>query len=97
MAVDPANPDVVYLGTPKNGLFVTFDAGNTWISAATVPPSIDDGYSFSIAFDPNSSTTSGRTNVVTSALQNGPALWSINYANQDREFTGQSLRLPTGT
>jgi photosystem II stability/assembly factor-like uncharacterized protein len=64
MAVDPANPDVVYLGTLKNGLFVTFDAGNTWISVATVPPSINDGYSFSIAFDPNSSTTSGRTNVV---------------------------------
>ena len=64
MAVDPANPDVVYLGTITNGLFVTFDAGNTWNSVATVPGPINDGFSFSIAFDPTSGTTNGRTNLV---------------------------------
>ena len=61
MAVDPANPDVVYLGTPNNGLFVTFDAGNTWRQVTTVPLSINAGFSFSIAFDPTSGTTNGNT------------------------------------
>jgi hypothetical protein len=64
MAVDPANPDVVYVGTLTSGLFVTFDAGNTWNSVASVPASVHIGYSFSIAFDPTSGTTNGRTNKV---------------------------------
>jgi hypothetical protein len=64
MAVDPANPDVVYLGTLTKGLFVTFDAGNTWKSVVTVPASINSGYSFSIAFDPTSGTSNGRTNKI---------------------------------
>jgi hypothetical protein len=64
MAVDPANPDVVYLGTLTDGLFVTFDAGNTWNSVTTVPASINAGYSFSITFDPTSGATNGRTNQI---------------------------------
>ena len=34
MAVDPANPDVVYVGTPENGVFVTTDGGATQESAS---------------------------------------------------------------
>jgi hypothetical protein len=64
MAVDPANPDVVYLGTITDGLFVTFDAGNTWNPVTTIPVSINAGFSFSIAFDPTSGTTNGRTNQI---------------------------------
>jgi hypothetical protein len=64
MAVDPANPDVVYVGTLTKGLFVTFDAGNTWNSVVTVPASINTGYGLSIAFDPTSGTTNARTNKI---------------------------------
>ena len=34
MAVDPHNPNVVYVGTPANGLFVTTDGGATWNSVS---------------------------------------------------------------
>ena len=42
MAVDPNNPNVVYVGTPQNGLFVTTDGGNTWQSVSAVPVSLKD-------------------------------------------------------
>jgi hypothetical protein len=64
MAVDPANPDVVYLGTLTEGLFVTFDAGKAWNPVTTIPASINAGFGFSITFDPTSGTTKGRTNQV---------------------------------
>lgn len=64
MAVDPSNPDVVYLGTLDDGLFVTCDAGESWKLVTSVPRSLNQGYSFSIAFDPTSGTTKGRTNTV---------------------------------
>ena len=34
MAVDPANPNIVYVGTPQNGLFVTTNGGATWQSVS---------------------------------------------------------------
>jgi len=37
LAIDPANPDVVVLGTQKDGLWLTSDAGKTWRRDATVP------------------------------------------------------------
>jgi hypothetical protein len=53
MSVDPANPDVVYVGAGAHGLFVSSNAGSTWSSVTTVPsPSINSLY---IAFDPSSS------------------------------------------
>ena len=39
MAVDPNNPDVVYVGTPQNGLFVTTNGGASWQSVSAVPVS----------------------------------------------------------
>jgi len=39
MDVDPNNPNVVYVGTPQNGLFVTTDGGTTWQSVSAVPVS----------------------------------------------------------
>src|SRR5262249_37174128 len=36
IAVDPNNPNVVYVGTPQNGLFVTTDGGNTWTEVSAV-------------------------------------------------------------
>ncbi|MCA1196348.1 hypothetical protein K9B35_00065 [Sphingomonas sp. R647] len=41
MAVDPADPDLVLLGTPANGLWRSQDAGATWARVASVPTSKD--------------------------------------------------------
>ena len=43
MAVDPANPDVVYVGTPRDGLRASFDGGRTWTTVADVPASLQAG------------------------------------------------------
>jgi hypothetical protein len=53
MSVDPANPDIVYVGAGAHGLFVSRNAGSTWSIVSTVPlPSINSLY---VAFDPSSS------------------------------------------
>jgi photosystem II stability/assembly factor-like uncharacterized protein len=41
MAVDPANPDVVLLGTPEAGLWRSTDAGVNWSRVGSVPVSRD--------------------------------------------------------
>src|SRR5664279_3792261 len=42
MAVDPNNSNVVYVGTPQNGLFVTADGGVSWQTMSGVPVSAKD-------------------------------------------------------
>ena len=37
MAIDPTNPDIVFAGTQKNGLWVTRDGGTTWQKIDAVP------------------------------------------------------------
>lgn len=64
MAVDPANPDVVYLGTEVDGLWRTLDGGTTWTQVADVPKSKADALPLLLAFDATSGTTGGRTNVL---------------------------------
>jgi hypothetical protein len=69
MAVDPANPDVVYVGTQQDGVFVTVDGGGTWQAVTAIPGSATasggeyPGHA-GLAFDPGSGTTAGRTNVI---------------------------------
>jgi hypothetical protein len=62
MAVDPANPDVLYVGTPKSGAFVTVDGGASFAHVPGVangaPPATGG---ILIAFDPSSSMKAGRT------------------------------------
>ena len=43
MAVDPNNPNVVYVGTQRDGLFVTRDGGNSWTKLTAVPVGQADG------------------------------------------------------
>ena len=57
MAIDPNNPNIVYVGTPLNGLFVTTNGGTTWQSVSGVPVSVTDSNGDSpgitgIEFDP---------------------------------------------
>lgn len=62
MAVDPANPDVVFVGCQVNGLFISRDGGASWLRPASIPnPASLRGVR--IAFDP-SSTANGATPVV---------------------------------
>jgi hypothetical protein len=68
MAVDPNNPNVVYVGTAQNGLFVTTDGGVTWQSV-NMPFGAQNGSGqypgiTGIVFDPTSGSTGGNTNVV---------------------------------
>lgn len=64
MVVDPANPDVVYLGTEIDGLWRTLDGGATWSQVADVPKSKTDGLPLLLAFDASSGTANGRTKVL---------------------------------
>jgi hypothetical protein len=63
MAVDPANPDVVYVGTTSNGLWASADAGASWTRVTGVPAGTGSGIT-GIAFDPTSGTTNGKTNTI---------------------------------
>ena len=63
MAVDPANPDIVYLGTESDGLFVTFDGGSNWAKVSSIPDAAS-GMATLVTFDRSSGTTNGRTNVI---------------------------------
>lgn len=64
MAVDPANPDVVYLGTEVDGLWRTLDGGKTWSQVADVPKSTSNALPLLLAFDATSGTANGRTKVL---------------------------------
>jgi hypothetical protein len=89
MAVDPNNPNVVYVGTEQNGLFVTADGGVSWQKVAAIPVSGLNGSSeypgiTGITFDPTSGTTGGKTNTIYAssyghgvfASTNGGATWT---------------------
>lgn len=39
LAVDPADPDLIFLGTPANGLWRSANAGASWMRVSTVPTS----------------------------------------------------------
>ena len=51
MAIDPNNPNIVYVGTPSNGLFVTTNGGTTWTSVSAIPAAAGQGIT-GILFDP---------------------------------------------
>lgn len=54
IAVDPNNPDIVYVGTPTEGLRYTKNGGASWntVSSSQIPNA--NGY-YTLAFDPNNS------------------------------------------
>lgn len=64
MAIDPINPDVVYIVTPTAGAQVTTTGTSTgsW-SAVSVVANNDSNKIGLVAFDPSSGSTSGQTNV----------------------------------
>jgi hypothetical protein len=83
MAVDPANPNVVYVGTPRNGLFVTADGGSTWQSVSAVPVSLTDGSGnhpgiTGIEFDQALGAAGGKTNTIFAASYGNGVYESTN-------------------
>jgi len=71
MAVDPQNPNVVWLGRPAGEWDYTFDGGTTWatLSTAQIPLGANSGDGQAgpnpqIVFDRNSTLTSGRSSVI---------------------------------
>ena len=103
MAVDPNNPNVVYVGTPQNGLFVTTNGGATWQSVSAVPASLTDssgdypGFT-GIVFDPALGVTGGKTNTIFAASYgngvyestNGGASWSSIGGPSDVQYAAVS-------
>ena len=72
MAVDPVDPNVVYLGTPNNGLSVTANGGGTWQNVSAVPGSLkNSGGKYpgitGIEFAPALGVAGGRANTIFAA------------------------------
>ena len=96
MAVDPNNSNIVYVGTPLNGLYVSTDGGATWNTVNAIPVSkLDSGGNSAgitgIEFDTALGATGGHTNTVFASSAgngvyestNGGATWSsIGGPNQ---------------
>lgn len=59
MAVDPSNADVLYVGTPADGLFTSLNAGVSWSRVSAVGVGGPAGHL--IAFDPSSNVSDGKT------------------------------------
>src|SRR3984885_15293454 len=51
MAIDPNNPNLVYVGTPSNGLYVTTNGGRSWAQVRAIPDAAGEGIT-GILFDP---------------------------------------------
>jgi hypothetical protein len=72
MAVDPANSNIVYVGSTSNALKFTTDGGNTW-NTAGVPAGTGYGIT-GILFDPSSPVVGGATQGIY-AHRNGTGLY----------------------
>ena len=82
MAVDPNNPNIVYVGTPQNGLWVTKDGGKTWAQVSAIPVSGTSSGQYpgitGIMFDP---AIGGAVNGVTQTI------FASSYGNGVYEST----------
>jgi hypothetical protein len=104
MAVDPSNPNIVYVGTPQNGLWVTTNGGKSWSQVSAIPVSgtYDGQYPgiTGILFDP---AIGGVVNGVTQTIfassygngvyesTNGGATWSkLSGGPTDVEYAAVS-------
>lgn len=63
IAIDPANPNIVYVGTPTNGVWRSGDGGATWEKIGAIPSGKSPG-SAGIVFDSQSGTSGGKTKTI---------------------------------
>lgn len=92
LAVDPNNPDVVYAGTPSNGLFVTTNGGTSW-TLVSVVQSGTAGSGNLICFDTTNGTTAGKTNNIVVST-NGTGVYRSTNAGASWTLTN-SAGMPT--
>jgi photosystem II stability/assembly factor-like uncharacterized protein len=92
MTVDPANPDVVYVGTQKAGLHVSTDGGASWTRHPGIPVSQTDA-GVLVAIDPSSPAPSGRSLVVYVA-SHGHGVFVSRDGGQNFTLTASSPRAP---
>lgn len=83
MAVDPNNSNIVYVGTPDLGLFVTINGGTSWSVVSGVPVSSGAGVT-GIVFYPGGGSVGGVTQVIYAASSagvyrtaNGGTSWAL--------------------
>jgi len=93
MAIDPNNPNVVYVGTPQNGMFVTTDGGVDWQNVNSVPVSTKDNNNIfpgitGIAFDPTSGLIGGKTKTVYAASFGNGVYQSTDAGNSWVKLVG---------
>lgn len=101
LAVDPTNPDIVYLGTRADGLHLSADGGQTWTELTALPAAVGDespatpiGITF-VMVDPDSPVVSGRHQTLWAGVHgvglcktaDGGATWATVSA-----FTGGYIR-----
>jgi len=73
MAVDPINPNIVYVGTEDRGLYVTTNGGTSWSAVSSVPTGTGAGIS-GILFYPGGGAAGGATQVIY-ACSNGSGVY----------------------
>jgi hypothetical protein len=82
MAVDPSNPNIVYVGTAQNGLWLTTNGGQTWTQVSSIPVGNADNGGYpgitGIVFD---SAIGGVVNGVTQTI------FAASYGNGVYEST----------
>ena len=94
IAVDPINANVVYVGTPQNGLFVTQDGGATWQNVGAVPISLKVGNGdypgiTGIALDPAiGGSSGGKTNIIFASSYGNGVYESTNAGASWTKLTG---------
>jgi hypothetical protein len=98
MAVDPNNPNIVYVGTEANGMFVSTNGGSTWSSVSAVPAGTKAGIT-GILFYSNGGKSGGVTQSIYAASYsngvyqstNGGATWrTLNGGPTDVEYAAIS-------
>lgn len=87
LAVDPANPDVVFFGTAKAGLWTTANGGADWQAVASVPTAATDA-GVIVAFDRSSPKAGGRTTVLYASSQGNGVYRSANAGASFTRTTG---------
>ena len=80
-AVDPANPDVAYVGTVTKGMYVTRNGGTSWsqVPISQVPVATANAGITGIMFDASSGTASGNTKIIY-ACSNGNGVYRSSDA-----------------
>lgn len=90
LAQDPQDPKALYAGTTDNGMFYTYDGGNSWFQ----PSQLSRGRVSSVAVDPKDKctvyATSGNTLMKTTDCSRS---WDVTYldARSERKMTAVAI------